>query len=208
MTIERSQTVPSESTILKELGEIFASNETEGPHRWAAPEDPKYKAWQMRKLFVDWREHRTSSESMLDVANHLLGGYGYERIGANAIAVNMGAAYNMTVVVVTRKIGWNDYRMSIYLSDWGSLVERNIIKDHWPRSTLGGSGLSGGLQGEREWPSDYRFFVVLDGQIQNGWEYREDANDQADQYREEGLQPQVLTRTGVNRKGYEWGHWS
>jgi len=46
---------------------------------------------------------------------------------------------------------------------------------------------------------DYRCWVVSEGKIFSGWEYREDAQDSLDELRECGKQGKVLTRKGLER---------
>ncbi|MBT7082081.1 MAG: hypothetical protein HN929_11575, partial [Chloroflexi bacterium] len=57
------------------------------------------------------------------------------------------------------------------------------------------------LAKERGNPKKYPFYVVADGLIIGGWEYREDAKEQADEYAESGLTSKILTAVGAKRKG-------
>lgn len=44
---------------------------------------------------------------------------------------------------------------------------------------------------------DYRFWVVAGGQIQSGWEYREDAQDDQAERKEFGVKARLYTRQGL-----------
>jgi hypothetical protein len=58
---------------------------------------------------------------------------------------------------------------------------------------------------------DYKFYVIVDGKIESGWEYKEDAQDQAKENLPPGKKGKVLTKTGVGRMGLnvdddkDWG---
>ena len=47
---------------------------------------------------------------------------------------------------------------------------------------------------------DYKFYVIVDGKIESGWEYQEDAKDQLGEL-PSGQKGKVLTKTGVQRAG-------
>ncbi len=53
------------------------------------------------------------------------------------------------------------------------------------------------------WPPKYTHFVVVEGDIDSGWEFKEDAQERADEIREdERRAAKVYTRKYLTQKGY------
>ena len=55
---------------------------------------------------------------------------------------------------------------------------------------------------------DYSFYVVLgDGNIESGWEYREDALDRMNELKEDGVKSKVLSRRALGEKPLDDANW-
>tara|TARA_R110000824_G_scaffold397559_2_gene600558 strand:- start:606 stop:887 length:282 start_codon:yes stop_codon:yes gene_type:complete len=50
---------------------------------------------------------------------------------------------------------------------------------------------------------DYKFYTVVKDKIEGGWEYKDDAKDNIDEMKEEGIRGKILSITGLERKGID-----
>jgi len=62
--------------------------------------------------------------------------------------------------------------------------------------------MASGRQAAKYNQRDYTFYVLVNGKIESGWEYKEDAQDQLGEL-PPGQKGKVLTKTGVQRQGLD-----
>jgi hypothetical protein len=78
----------------------------------------------------------------------------------------------------------------------------NFSRRSIPATLIGKSKKAKGLIGKNN-DKDYKFYTVVKDKIEGGWEYKDDAKDNIDEMKEEGIRGKILSITGLKSKGID-----